>query len=618
MVFIVDGQRIATENFLVGQLYKIIYKNENIVYAMCEGIGHDFVMFISDNPRIITLNIETAQTIESIMPAEAGSMYDYNDLINKPTINNIALIGNLTSSELGLQTTLNTAQMAAVNSGIDNTKVEQIATNTTAIGNKQDVIDSSHKLSADLVDDSSSTNKFATAAQLAQISTNQTNILSGNVSINNAYINVPISTCGTELVNGYINGGSGVISYGEPNRACSQNLFAATSIQSTNNYVVFGVFCYDKTTNEYIGRITTTGTVSTSGSIKYATEFDLSAYSNYLYRIQVKQVGDENFVANTVTQYIVCSTPAMTTTTSIPDTKYITFGKPNLYTPTAITGEDIDAVTVSDVYSAYDSLVSSYPNFIRRGENVGKDSNDAAIRSYIVGFDKPVYALYDILNERNYYNSDMENKHILITAGVHGDEKSSVVGVKDFITELLSSTDDWAVYLKTNYIIHVIPIVNTYGFDNNQRTNKNGDDINRDFTTFATPEAQAVKRCIDGIGTRLKVIVDSHNTTEAIGYIGTRPEYKNHLLYCRTGTNLAANLYPYLSTIYNANKYPYFFTWQSTNSTTLSYYGNTLDVLSITIETPRNYSGGETNNSEISPLVKGILANVLPTYGEIG
>lgn len=41
----------------------------------------------------------------------------------------------------------------------------------------QTIIDSQHKLSADLVDDSQSTNKFATAAELAQIETNKTNIL---------------------------------------------------------------------------------------------------------------------------------------------------------------------------------------------------------------------------------------------------------------------------------------------------------------------------------------------------------------------------------------------------------------------------------------------------------
>lgn len=42
----------------------------------------------------------------------------------------------------------------------------------------QTKIDSTHKLSSDLVDDSSSVNKFATAAQLSQIETNKNNILS--------------------------------------------------------------------------------------------------------------------------------------------------------------------------------------------------------------------------------------------------------------------------------------------------------------------------------------------------------------------------------------------------------------------------------------------------------
>lgn len=43
---------------------------------------------------------------------------------------------------------------------------------------KQDAIDSSHKLSADFVDDTNATNKFATAEELEQIETNKNNILS--------------------------------------------------------------------------------------------------------------------------------------------------------------------------------------------------------------------------------------------------------------------------------------------------------------------------------------------------------------------------------------------------------------------------------------------------------
>ena len=45
-----------------------------------------------------------------------------------------------------------------------------------SMSDKQDTIDSSHKLSADLIDDTNATNKFATAAQLDQIETNKNNI----------------------------------------------------------------------------------------------------------------------------------------------------------------------------------------------------------------------------------------------------------------------------------------------------------------------------------------------------------------------------------------------------------------------------------------------------------
>lgn len=46
----------------------------------------------------------------------------------------------------------------------------------TALSGKQSTIDSAHKLSADNVDDSNTTNKFATAAQLSQIGTNTNDI----------------------------------------------------------------------------------------------------------------------------------------------------------------------------------------------------------------------------------------------------------------------------------------------------------------------------------------------------------------------------------------------------------------------------------------------------------
>ena len=67
------------------------------------------------------------------------------------------------------ETPLTSAQLQALNSGITSTLVGQIGTNQTNIGNlqtgKQDKIDATHKLDADLVDDTNSTNKFVTTSE---------------------------------------------------------------------------------------------------------------------------------------------------------------------------------------------------------------------------------------------------------------------------------------------------------------------------------------------------------------------------------------------------------------------------------------------------------------------
>lgn len=73
------------------------------------------------------------------------------------------------------------AQWDALNSGITDTKVAQITTNQNNIASlqtsKQNVIDSNNKLNADYVDDTNTTNKFATSQQLSQISTNASDIV---------------------------------------------------------------------------------------------------------------------------------------------------------------------------------------------------------------------------------------------------------------------------------------------------------------------------------------------------------------------------------------------------------------------------------------------------------
>ena len=94
---------------------------------------------------------------------------NYNDLTNKPSINNITLTGNKSLNDLSIQR----------------------------------VIDSSHKLSSDLVDDTNKTNKFVTASEKTTWSGKQDALVSGtNIkTINNESIlgsgNISISGGGT-------------------------------------------------------------------------------------------------------------------------------------------------------------------------------------------------------------------------------------------------------------------------------------------------------------------------------------------------------------------------------------------------------------------------------------
>lgn len=63
-----------------------------------------------------------------------------------------------------------------------------------ALDNKQDLITSENMLNADLVDDTNSVHKFATAGQLAQIETNKNNIATNAANISTNAANIAINT----------------------------------------------------------------------------------------------------------------------------------------------------------------------------------------------------------------------------------------------------------------------------------------------------------------------------------------------------------------------------------------------------------------------------------------
>lgn len=238
MQFITSGDRIATENFTLGRIYTVTFNNGNYFINTCIGIGPDYVMFQQTAPKMLfRLDMETAANVDTIdesgggsgttnyneldnkpqingvilqgnktlgdlsiypvplvtsednnkiltasyvggsgsyswQPAPSSGTTNYNELNNKPQINSIELSGNKSLSDLGIQSVI--SDLETIRSGA---AAGATAVQPGTLSGYQTLIDSSHKLSSDLVDDDGHDNKFATAAQLAQIETNKNNIL---------------------------------------------------------------------------------------------------------------------------------------------------------------------------------------------------------------------------------------------------------------------------------------------------------------------------------------------------------------------------------------------------------------------------------------------------------
>ena len=100
-------------------------------------------------------------------------------------------------------------------------------------------------------------------------------------------------------------------------------------------------------------------------------------------------------------------------------------------------------------------------------------------------------------------------KTVLGTAGIHGEEPGSVEGALRWL-----ESGEWAKW-RVNWF--VLPCINPYGWERNQRRNAQGRDINRQFRNPAVcPEAQLVKRLVKGH--RFVFVLDLHEDVDSPGY----------------------------------------------------------------------------------------------------
>lgn len=186
-------------------------------------------------------------------------------------------------------------------------------------------------------------------------------------------------------------------------------------------------------------------------------------------------------------------------------------------------GDTYNAFTIDTLYSemisAWDSLAENSNGYITR-EEIGTASDGQTMYCY-----KLIPTRY-----RNNTGTSITNNApvFLIVPSLHGFEKSAAYGTYYFARDLVYNFTKNAVLnsLRTKCILYVVPVGNPWGFDNKQRKNANGVDLNRNWGVdtsgegpdsayypgaepFDQPETQAIKAIIDNTDT-LFYVVDYH------------------------------------------------------------------------------------------------------------
>jgi hypothetical protein len=130
-----------------------------------------------------------------------------------------------------------------------------------------------------------------------------------------------------------------------------------------------------------------------------------------------------------------------------------------------------DNIVLDTVYTVYDDLVTNYPDYVTRTQ-LGLDASGTY----------PIYR-YEFKPD-DVVTSASNNKKlpkIIIITGVHGEEKSSVISLRNFMRDVANnwSTNPLLEFVRWNVHLVIIPIVNPYGFMLRRRKNANNVDLNR-------------------------------------------------------------------------------------------------------------------------------------------
>ena len=172
--------------------------------------------------------------------------------------------------------------------------------------------------------------------------------------------------------------------------------------------------------------------------------------------------------------------------------------------------------SVADFYSAYDALVTAYPDYVSKTV-IGMDqTNTYEIREYhfrpeTLGYGNENFPATETINE-------VELPLFLMQGCIHGNEQMASWVLLHVMKKICNEWENHPTFkfYRWNVEFRVIPIVNPYGFANNIRANSNNYDLNRYFNQTEmwlqsnAVEAYYVKNWIDTYADTAFAFVDCH------------------------------------------------------------------------------------------------------------
>jgi len=144
-----------------------------------------------------------------------------------------------------------------------------------------------------------------------------------------------------------------------------------------------------------------------------------------------------------------------------------------------------------EMYELFDALAEDNPTYVAK-ETLGFSSDEQTISCYTFSSPLPTLSTANGISSPNN-----KTPTVIVIGGQHGFEKGNVFGLYCLCRDLCENwkTNPMLSAIHCNYVVKVIPVVNTWGWDEESYWNANGVNLNRNYPD----NWKLVPEYIDGI-----------------------------------------------------------------------------------------------------------------------